>query len=97
MVRGYTGLHAIVPRVLKFCVANTSTVSEPRTAATATTAFPRFRDGAAFGTYESNGRRRACLCSLFKEIIRRKSQCLVMRIYMPLFALELTFADLHAF
>ena len=49
---------ALVPRATKFCVTSTSAVSEPRTAATATTAFPRFLDGAAFAAFGSDGRRR---------------------------------------
>ena len=54
----FAGLHALVPRVLKSCVTDTPAVSEPRTAATAATALPRFRDGAAFGAYGTDGRRR---------------------------------------
>ena len=46
-----------MPRVTKLGVASTSAVSEPRTAATATTAFPRFRDGAAFAAFGPDGRR----------------------------------------
>ena len=39
-------------------VTNTSTVSEPRTAETTTTDFPRFLDGAAFAAYGPDARRR---------------------------------------
>ena len=45
------------PRVLKSCATGTYAVFEPGTAATATTAFVRFRDGAAFGAYGTEGRR----------------------------------------
>ena len=54
----FAGLYALVPRVIKLCVTSTSTVSEPRTAATATTAFPRLSDGATFAAYGTDGRRR---------------------------------------
>ena len=54
------GLDALVPRVMKFCVTSASAVFEPRTAATATTAFARFFDGTAFGAYGTGGRRRDC-------------------------------------
>jgi len=39
-------------------VTITSTISEPRTTATATTSFPRFLDGAAFEAYRTGGGRR---------------------------------------
>ena len=60
----FAGLDALVPRVLKLGAASTSAVSEPRTTATATTFFTRSRDGATFGTYGTDGRRRGCWCSL---------------------------------
>ena len=47
---------AFVPRVIMLGVTSTSAVSEPRTAATTTTAFPRFRDGAAFAAFGPDGR-----------------------------------------
>ena len=53
----FAGLHALVPRVLKSCVTDTPTVLEPRTAATTTTALPRFRDGGAFAARGPDGRR----------------------------------------
>ena len=56
----FAGLDALVPRVTKFCVPSTSTVSEPGTIATATTHFPGFLDGTAFGTYGIDGRRNDC-------------------------------------
>ena len=49
----------------KFCVTSASTVSEPRTAASATASFARFLDGATFRAYRSaccRCRRRACWC-----------------------------------
>ena len=49
---------AFVPCVIKLGVTTASTVSEPRTAATTTTAFPRFLDGATFMAYGLDGRRR---------------------------------------
>ena len=55
----FTYLDALVPRVIKFPVSCTSAVSEPRTAATATTAFPRFRDGAASGAHGTDGHKDA--------------------------------------
>ena len=44
----------------KLGVTSTSTVSEPRTTATATTDFSRFSDDAAFGTCGTDSRRRDC-------------------------------------
>ena len=43
--------------MIEDCVTSTSAVSEPRTAATATTAFPRFSNGTALATYGPSGRR----------------------------------------
>ena len=64
---GYPGLcpclaelYALVPRVLKSCVTSTSAVFEPGTAATTATHFTRFRDGAAFGAYGTDGHHRSC-------------------------------------
>ena len=56
----FTGTDALVPRVTEFGVSSTSAVSEPRTTATATACFARFRDDAAFGTYRIDDRRRGC-------------------------------------
>ena len=58
----FAGLDALVPRVIKVDVTNTSAVSEPRTTAAAATNFLRFRNGAAFGAYRTDGRRRDCWC-----------------------------------
>ena len=52
----FTGLDALVPRVTKVWIAGTSTTPEPRTAATATTEFAGFADGAAFGTSRTDSR-----------------------------------------
>ena len=49
-----------MPSMLKFCVAKTSAVFEPRPSATATTRFARVVDGAASGAYEYGDRRRIC-------------------------------------
>ena len=56
------GLDALAPRVINLCIARTSAVSVPSTTATATTNFPGFRDGAAFGTHGTDGRRNDCWC-----------------------------------
>ena len=53
----FAGLDALVPRVLKLGVTSASTVSEPRTATTATATFSRFLDGAAFAAYGTDCRR----------------------------------------
>ena len=56
----FAGLDALVPRVIKLCVASTSAVSEPRTVATTATAFVRFTHISAFvacGTDFRPGRR----------------------------------------
>ena len=58
----FAGLDALVPRVIKIGVASTSTVSEPRTTATAATTFPRFRDDAAFGANGTDARRHDYWC-----------------------------------
>ena len=54
----FADLDALVPRVIKLGVPDTSAVSEPRTCATTTTAFPRFPDGATFAAFGPDGRRR---------------------------------------
>ena len=71
----FAGLDALVPCVVKLDVTSTSAVSEPRTTATATTVFPRFRDGAAFATYMPDGCRRydcECLYVAFVKEAKRK-------------------------
>ena len=64
----FAGLDALVPRVMELGVASSSAVSEPRTTATAATAFPRFLDGAAFAAYGTDCRRRGCWCSYRESI-----------------------------
>ena len=59
--RCFAGLDTLVPRVNKLGT-RTSTVTEPRTTATAATIFFRFRDGTAFEAYGTNGCRRECWC-----------------------------------
>ena len=56
----FAGPDALVPRVMNVCVASTSAVSEPRTAATTATDFAGFSDGAAFRAYGTGDRRRDC-------------------------------------
>ena len=56
----FTGPNAFVPRVFNLRVVTGSTVFEPRTAASTTTASTGFRDGTAFGAYETDVRRRCC-------------------------------------
>ena len=56
MLPAFADLDAFVPRVVNLGVTRTFTFSEPRTAATATTAFPRFPDGAAFEAFGPGGR-----------------------------------------
>ena len=53
---------ALEPRVVNVGVTSTCAVSEPRTAATTTTVFPRFRDDAAFEAYGTDSRCRDCWC-----------------------------------
>ena len=89
--------------MLKVCVTSTSAVFEPRTTATATTAFTRFKDGAALGTYGTDCCRCGCWC-LYVGISRKQKRknalivhCLVwVKIYLHTGTLELTFAGLHA-
>ena len=56
----FAGPDALVPRVRQLGVPSTSTVSEPRTTATATTSFARFLDGTTFEAYGTDCRRRGC-------------------------------------
>ena len=69
----FAGSDALVPRVIKIGVSTTSAVSEPRTTATATTAFTRFRDGAASGAY-GNGDRRRRVCRCFHVLWSRRKK-----------------------
>ena len=58
----FAGLYALVPRVLKSAVTGIPAVLKPGTAGGTATRFPRFCNGAAFGTYRTGGRRRGCWC-----------------------------------
>ena len=53
----FASLNALVPRVLKCCVASCPTVSKPRTATSAATEFAGFRDGTTREAYGTDGRR----------------------------------------
>ena len=98
----FTGLDALVPRVIKLGVTSTSTVSEPRTTATAATNFPRFRDDAAFGAYGTDGRRcdNWCVCEYWSkrkdENTETVTVCSARGIYLHGISLVLTFARLGA-
>ena len=88
--------------MLIFCIASTSTVSEPGTSATATTVSPRSRDGAASGAYGNGGRRcRVCrgVCVALTKTKGGKSvaswYCLDENVLYTV-SLELTFAVQHA-
>ena len=68
----FTGPDALIPCVIELGVASTSTVSEPRAAATATTAFAGVLHGAAFGTHRiDHSRRRAYWWGLHVNIGQR--------------------------
>ena len=100
----FAGSNALVPRVIKLGVTRTSAVSDPRTTATTTTNFTRFRDGATFGAYRTVWRCRECWCvylGIGQNTNREKcekSHCWICaRIYLHGFSLGLTFAGLDAF
>ena len=57
--------------MIKLGVPSTSAVSEPRTAATTTTAFDRFVEYAAFAAYETDGRLRGYWC-LYETLVKEK-------------------------
>ena len=93
----FTGPDALVPRVIKPGVTSTSTVSEPGTAATAATDFPRFRDDPAFRAYGTDYRRRGCRYTTeliektyTKRLISHESTCHCF------FKIQLTFTCLRA-
>ena len=90
-----------------FGVISTSTVSEPRTTATAATDFTGFRDDAAFGAYDTDGCRRCrgCWCVQIyvgigqsKKMNTRKQSLLALRedTDLAVVSLGLTFTCLHA-
>ena len=53
----FASLNALVPRVLKICVASSPAVVKPRTPTSATAAFARFRDGTTCAANGTHGRR----------------------------------------
>ena len=64
-----------MPCAIKFCVASTPAVSEPRTAATTTTDFARLFNGTAFEACGADYRRLVCCClhgRLLKETKEKK-------------------------
>ena len=67
-------LYALVPRVLESCVASTSAVFEPGTAASATTPFPRFCDDAAFGAYGTDGLCRGSRWCCMRALVKRRKK-----------------------
>ena len=73
----FASLNTLVPRVMKLDVTSTSAVSEPRTAATATTVFPGFPNGAAFAAYGTDYLRRGCWCSYEESIDQRNKNRIV--------------------
>ena len=64
----FARLDALVPRVAKLYVIDTFAVSEPGTAATATTRFAGFLDSTAFGAYhDGHCRNRWCYMREFGQ------------------------------
>ena len=61
----FASLNAFAPRVTSLCVANIAAVTEPRTAATATTEFAGFLHCAAFRTYGGGRWRHQCCCYMW--------------------------------
>ena len=85
---------------MKLCVISTSAVSEPRTAATATTEFAGFLDRAAFGAHGTGSRRRGCW-RVYVDIGQRHTQknaftVTEQRCNLHAVSLQLTFASLQA-
>ena len=84
--------------MIKVCVASTSAVSEPRTAATTTTDFARFRNGAALRTHGTDSRLQGCWRLYVGVGQRHKGKSAITAterrcIYL---SIQLTFAGLHA-
>ena len=84
-----------------FGVTSTSTVSEPRTAATTTTNFSRFLDCTAFVAYGADEHRRRDCCYLCVNIGQRKQKDTLtghgLAMHLHATGLELTLARFHAF
>ena len=59
----FAGLQALMPRVIKLCVVDTSAVSKPRTTVTATTHFAGSLDDPAFGAYGNDSSHCGCKCT----------------------------------
>ena len=92
-------LYAFVPRVLESCLTSTSAVSEPGTAASATTAFPRFRDSGAFMAFCTDGRGRSFWCVLCRNWSKTETRKLYnshQSILLHRMSLGLTFAGIRA-
>ena len=53
----FASLDALVPRMLKFCIASSPALSEPRTATSATTQLAGILDGTTLEAQETDGRR----------------------------------------
>ena len=81
--------------MIKLGVNSTSAVSEPSTAATAASKFPRFRDDAAFGAYGTHGRS-LLYCHCVNMGIGQNAKPVCENIYLPNVSLGLTFAGLDA-
>ena len=98
----FAGPDTLVPRVTQLGVTGASTVSEPRTAGTTTTAFSRLLNVATFAAHGPAGHRRRDhwylhMRALVKETKSKtlSSHRLVMQSHVIF--LGLTFAGLHAF
>ena len=92
----FAGLDALVPRVIKFCVASTSAVSEPRTAASATTRFARSFNSAAFGTHRTGDTRRVRWYYLYGSIGQTSNRHCQHVFTLHVIRFRLTFAGLNA-
>ena len=82
--------------MIKLTVTSASAVFEPRTAATATTAFPGFRDGTAMTAHRPHGRRYRGRWYLYESVRQRKMEQTLSGEVKYIISLELTFAGLHA-
>ena len=83
--------------MIKLGVTSTSAVSGPRTTATTTTDFARFRD-AAFGAYGTDCHRRDCWCVYVGQNTKTKTVTAwsTRRFYLHGVSSGLTFAGLDA-
>ena len=95
----FAGMYALVPRVLKSCVTSTSAVFEPGTPESTATHFPRFPDGAAFGAYRTDCRRRRSCWVFVGQTQKEKKHYNMYCVHDGLLhvtSLGLTFAGLRA-